>query len=208
MLRSQNYATQICFSPLPSPVVTPLQIDFVPDLNFTTAAKRSHGFSGRLQLSALFDAQGMITEIRPHAILPSGVPESAAGRGVFAGYTAMMVDGQFVRELPFDLSNNSIEQLRRIRFTPSQVGSQPMTQRVIVDFEYHFFSSPAAGNAKVGNRFNFVTRDAPGEAWIELTLMDEGGSLWQGMWRNDNWLVRPQVPRSAVPVAALPFQIE
>jgi len=164
MLRNQNYGTLNCSLPPRAPVVTPLKVDFVPELNLTAAAKRSTGLDSHLQLIALFDGDGRIKEIRPHPMLPYGVPESEAGRGRFANYTPMLVDGQFVKELPFELTKESIEHVCRIRYTPKRVGGRPVSQLVIVNIEFSFGNSP-----------DFVRGDS-----IDMTLMDDSGTLWEG----------------------------
>src|ERR1044071_8370460 len=93
---------------------TPISNIFLPDLDFPESFKRFETFYGAsLRLKAFFDSDGRVNQIAPYPMLPYGVPESAAGKGEFRGYTPFMIDWKFVKELPHGLTEMAIVQIER-----------------------------------------------------------------------------------------------
>src|SRR5450432_2725770 len=65
-----------------------------PEVEFPVG-KKAHESYGSIRLQAQFCADGRIRNVKPFPMLPYGVPESEAGHGSYADYTAMMRDGRF-----------------------------------------------------------------------------------------------------------------
>jgi hypothetical protein len=149
---------------------TPLKIESVPDWDFSDAAKKSTGASASLRLIALFDSDGIVKEIRPYPMLPFGVAESEAGHGQYADYTPMMMETQFVKQLPYGFTESAIEQVRLIRFKPRLVDGQPVSEWVMVNTEFGYTES----------RFSI------GCSAITVTVMNDNGTLWHG----NTWIQR------------------
>jgi hypothetical protein len=172
MLRSQNYATLNCSQSRRAPAVAPLKIDFVPELPLAGMRMRSGGTSGCLRLTALFKADGNIEEIRPYPLLPYGVPETEAGKGQFVDYTALIIDGQFVKKLPPGFAEEVKEQVRGMRFTPKLLNGQPVSQWVMVNTDFQYIESP---DTTVGASFH-------------TTVMDDSGVVWHGYSIGGGWI--------------------
>jgi hypothetical protein len=151
--------------------VRPITINSVPDADFPTIVKTRRPFlHASVRFTALFDANGSITSVRPYPMIPFGVDESAAGSGEFADVTPFMVDWRFVDSLPQALTESAIQQVLKINYKPKSLDGRPVSQRVFVLTEYSYSES----------------RFAVGCSTIDLTIMDETGILWSG----NTWVSR------------------
>ena len=144
---------------------TPISNVFLPDVDFPETLKRSKTFyKASLRLKALFDSDGRVKEIAPFPMLPYGVPESAAGKGEFLGYTPFMIDWKFARELPHGLTEIAIVQIERTGFSPATLDGKPVGQLVMINVDFGYNE----------NRF------ASGCSTIEVTIMDDKDVRWGG----------------------------
>jgi hypothetical protein len=144
---------------------TPIRNVFLPDVDFPEDFQRFKSFYGAsLRLKALFDSDGRVKEIAPFPMLPYGVPESAAGKGEFRGYTPFMIDWKFVKELPHGLTEMAIVQIERAGFSPATLNGKPVSQWVMINVEFGYNE----------NRF------ASGCSTIEITIMDDKDVRWTG----------------------------
>jgi hypothetical protein len=143
---------------------SPISNVFVPDLDFPETFKRSKTFYGSLRLKALFDSDGTVKEVAPFPMLPYGVPESAAGKGEFLGYTPFMRGWKFAKDLPFGLTEIAIDQIERTGFSSATVDGKPVSQWVMINIDFGYNE----------NRF------ASGCSTIEVTIMDDNDVRWTG----------------------------
>jgi hypothetical protein len=148
----------------------PISNVFLADVDFPESLKGSKTFyHASLRLKALFDFDGRVKEIAPFPMLPYGVPESAAGKGEFRGYTPFMVDWKFVKQLPHGLTEIAIVQIERTGFSPATLNGKPVGQWVMINVDFGYNE----------NRF------ASGCSTIEVTIMDDSGVRWTGnTWVN------------------------
>jgi len=153
------------------PITAPINNVFVPDVDFPETFKRSKTFYGAsLRLIALFDSDGTVKEVTPFPMLPYGVPESAAGKGEFIGYTPFMTHWKFVKQLPFGLTEMAMDQIERTGFSPALFKGKPVSQWVMINIEFGYNE----------NRF------ASGCSTIEVTIMDDKDVRWTG----NTWIHR------------------
>jgi len=143
----------------------PISNVYVPEADFPETFKRFKTFYGAsLRLKALFDSDGIVKEVAPFAMLPYGVPESAAGKGEFLDYTPFMTHWEFVKELPFGLTEIAIDQIKHTGFSPAMSNGKPVSQWVMINIEFGYNE----------NRF------ASGCSTIDVTIMDDTGIRWTG----------------------------
>ena len=143
----------------------PISNVFVPDVDFPETFKRFKSFYGAsLRLRALFDSDGTVKDVAPFPMLPYGVPESAAGKGEFPGYTPFMRGWKFSKDLPFGLTEIAIDQIARTGFSPATRAGKPVSQWVMINVEFGYNE----------NRF------ASGCSTIEVTIMDDKDVRWSG----------------------------
>jgi len=143
----------------------PISNVFVPDVDFPETFKRFKSFYGAsLRLRALFDSDGTVKDVVPVPMLPYGVPESAAGKGEFPGYTPFMRGWKFSKDLPFGLTEIAIDQIARTGFSPATRAGKPVSQWVMINVEFGYNE----------NRF------ASGCSTIEVTIMDDKDVRWSG----------------------------
>jgi len=155
----------------PTTTTSPITNVFVPDVDFPETFKRFKTFYGAsLRLIALFDSDGTVKEVAPFPMLPYGVPESAAGKGEFVGYTPFMTHWRFVRQLPLGLTEMAIDQIERTGFSPALFNGKPVSQWVMINIEFGYNE----------NRF------ASGCSTIEVTIMDDKDVRWTG----NTWIHR------------------
>jgi hypothetical protein len=143
---------------------SPISNVFVPDVEFPETFKRPKTFYGSLRLRALFDSDGTVKEVVPFPMLPYGVPESAAGKGEFLGYTPFMRGWKFAKDLPFGLTEIAIDQIERTGFSPATLDGKPVSQWVMINIDFGYNE----------NRF------ASGCSTIEVTIMDDNDVRWTG----------------------------
>ena len=156
-----------------APIETRLEIISIPNMNFPETFKRPQFFGGTVRLQALFDSDGKVKNVRPYPMLPFGVPESEAGKGQYAGYTSARTHGGFVKELPFGLSLQAIDQISKTRFIPKNVDGQPIAESVFVLVNFVYNNS----------------RYAHGCNEIQVTVVNSEGTVWRG----DIWEARDRV---------------
>jgi hypothetical protein len=150
---------------------TTLMVLRVPEVDFSEGIKRSTGVYASIRLHAVFAADGQVTDVRPIPMLPYGVPESAAGYGNYIDVTPAMLNGRFVKNLPYGLTDVAIEQARKIQFVPRKINDQPVCDSVavLVNFEYN------------------ESRWSTGCDSIELTVMNDKGVVWHAnIWVHRN----------------------
>ena len=159
------------FHASPTTITGPISNVFLPDVDFPETFKRFKTFYGAsLRLIALFDSDGTVKEVTPFPMLPYGVPESAAGKGEFIGYTPFMTHWKFVKQLPFGLTEMAIDQIERTGFSPALFKGKPVSQWVMINIEFGYNE----------NRF------ATGCSTIEVTIMDDKDVRWTG----NTWIHR------------------
>jgi len=143
----------------------PISNVYVPEADFPETFKRFKSFYGAsLRLRALFDSDGTVKDVVPFPMLPYGVPESAAGKGEFPGYTPFMRGWKFSKDLPFGLTEIAIDQIARTGFSPATRAGKPVSQWVMINVEFGYNE----------NRF------ASGCSTIEVTIMDDKDVRWSG----------------------------
>jgi len=151
---------QCCFGSLEGLAITPVEVASVPDQDFPLAGIRSAHFEGgTIRLRALVGVDGRLEEVRTTPMLPYGVAESEAGHGEFADYTAFIVNGRFVSELEFGLTDLAIEQLRNSRFTPMLIDGEALSTWITVETDFRYTES----------------RWSTGCSAIEVTIMNDQG---------------------------------
>jgi len=148
----------------PRTATSPISNVFIPDLDFPETFKRSKTFYGSLRLKALFNSNGFVEQVTPFPMLPYGVPESAAGKGEFLGYTPFMRGWKFAKDLPFGLTEIAIDQIERTGFSSATVDGKPVSQWVMINIDFGYNE----------NRF------ASGCSTIEVTIMDDKDVRWTG----------------------------
>ena len=149
----------------PPSTYTPIRNIFLPDVDFPQDFRRFGSFYGAsLRLKALFDSDGRVKEIAPFPMLPYGVPESAAGKDEFRGYTPFMTNWKFVKELPSGLTEIAIVQIERTGFSPATLNEKPVGQWVMINVDFGYNE----------NRF------ACGCSTIDVTIMDDKDVRWTG----------------------------
>src|SRR6185295_408131 len=140
----------------PRTTTSPISNVFIPDLDFPETFKRSKTFYSSLRLTALFNSNGFVEQVTPFPMLPYGVPESAAGKGEFLGYTPFMRGWKFAKDLPFGLTEIAIDQIERTGFSSATVDGKAVSQWVMINIDFGYNE----------NRF------ASGCSTIEVTIMD------------------------------------
>ena len=143
-----------------------LAVIFIPDADFTEEAQRSPGISASIRLHGVVDVEGQMKNVRPFPMLPSNVPESAAGGPEFPDVTPAMVNSKFVKELPYNLTDAAIRQAQSIQFLPRRVNGVAVAEPVNVIIKFGFIRSPLA----VGKGCNS----------IKLTIFNKSGTIWEG----------------------------
>ena len=150
---------------------TPLKVLSVPDLDFPEAVKQARVVGRTVKLQALFDSDGTVKNIRPHPMLPFGVPESEAAHGKYAGYTSTMIGAKFVKELPFGLTELAKTHVSKIKFLPKYVTGEPQAELTTVQVSFDYSES----------------RYSVGCSQIEITVIGTESILWQGnIWTHRN----------------------
>ena len=150
---------------------SPISNVFVPNVDFPETLKRFKTFyAASLRLRARFDSDGTVKDVVPFPMLPYGVPESAAGKGEFLGYTPFMKGWKFAKELPFGLTDIAIDQIKQTGFSPAMLAGKPVSQWVMINVEFGYNE----------NRF------ASGCSTIEVTIMDDKDVRWTG----NTWIHR------------------
>jgi len=158
--RCESEFSASCFKTTTSPISNV----FLPDADFPATFKRFKTFYGSLRLKARFNSVGFVEEVTPFPMLPYGVPESAAGKSEFLGYTPFMREWKFAKELPFGLTDIAIDQIKHTGFSPAMLDGKPVSQWVMINIEFGYNE----------NRF------ASGCSTIEVTIMDDKDVRWTG----------------------------
>lgn len=143
---------------------SPISNVFVPDVDFPETFKPPKTFYGSLRLKALFNSDGTVKEVVPFPMLPYGVPELAAGKGDFVGYTPFMRGWKFSKDLPHGLTEIAIDQIEHTGFSPATVDGKPVSQWVMINIDFGYNE----------NRY------ANGCSTIDVTIMDDKDVRWTG----------------------------
>ncbi len=144
---------------------TPLAIQYVPELDFSDESRRSYGFSASLKLQALLGADGSVSDITPVVMLPYGVTDaSTVETGNMGQPTPAIMNGKFVRTLPYGLIETSIEAAKQIQFTPATKNGKSTSVMVNIVYEFNLMISP----------------DCMECSSIITTIMDDSGVRWRG----------------------------
>ena len=146
------------------PQFSRVEILSVPEIDFTDGAKRSPRRNAAVKLRALFDSDGTVKEVRRFAMIPYGVSECSVGKGDFANYTHATVQGRFVEELPYGLTDRAIDLVKGIKFTPSTENSFPQATFVTAIVEFN-----------PGEPMGWPNSDP-----IYVSVFDNTGVLWSG----------------------------
>jgi hypothetical protein len=168
----------------------PVFISYVPDLDFTDAARRTNGFSGLLDLRAVLDADGKVSEVKPTDILPYGAADDSVAYGVTAdtsvetrriGHpTPAYIDGKFVETLPYGMTEAAIESAKQIRFTPAMKDGKPISSLVTIEYEFNLITSP----------------DCLRCSSIITSVRDDRGVIWNKLtWRENTFYYKTHRPR-------------
>jgi hypothetical protein len=183
LITHSNLRSDIAMVESPSSNSMPLSISYVPELDFTDAARRTIGFSGSLKLRALLDADGKVSEVEPAVMLPYGVTDEASVETGRMGHPApAIMDGKFVKTLPYGMTESAIESAKQIRFTPAMKDGKPTSSLITITYEFNLSTSPDCMCSS-----------------ITTTIMDDSGVKWhKPTWRENTYYYRTHPDRRLI----------